>query len=739
MEDKFVAFEKSKKLFCVMWVCMGLSACGDTSSPDSPDDITAPVLSILGDANIEIEVGSTYTDEGATAVDDVDGNISANIVISGSVDTSTLGVYTLTYTVSDSSGNSATSLTRTIVVVDTTAPQLSLVGETNITLEKGTNYTESGATATDNVDGDISASIVTTGSVNTELVGTYTINYKVLDSSSNESSLDRIVKVVDTTAPLLLSTIPSDAESDLAIDIAISATFNEPILASSVSESTVLLEDQDGNKLSGAVSLDSSNLVISFVPANALSEGTQYFVTLKQSISDLEMNTLVSDLVWGFSTLSTETSELPELINIQNNPADEPQMAMNASGVAVAAWRQDHFININSFDPVNGWQGVEQVSLVAADGTTPLRDMKVAINDSGSAIVVWTETDIGGGAGASSVYANRFTIQSGWSGAELVDEFPSGISEQAQVDIDASGNSIVVWRHRESFGADAGIYSRRYDASNSTWEPADTVYSEDPAINDNAESPYIALNAGGKGMVVWVLQSSEIMARYFDPAARWSSMSSIADNPNVDIVLYPQVSIDNNEMAVAVWMQRLSSNTHPDIYSSQYSLANGWDSSVALETNQFGEARFPQITMNDSHAVAVWTEYDGSTHSLFSNVLTTGGSWEGITLLESSDFSVFQNSDGGVSIALTPSGKAMVAWNQGLRIPETSAVEFRISISERQLVSDPTWASPTVLIQEALTTEAFMPIVGLADDGDAVVISQRLESNSLDIQSHRID
>ena len=55
---------------------------------------------------ITVEVGSTYTDLGATASDNYDGDITDDIVIGGdSVDTSTVGQYTVTYNVSDDAGN----------------------------------------------------------------------------------------------------------------------------------------------------------------------------------------------------------------------------------------------------------------------------------------------------------------------------------------------------------------------------------------------------------------------------------------------------------------------------------------------------------------------------------------------------------------------------------------------------------------------------------------------------------
>ncbi len=148
-------------------------------------DSAAPVITLLGDDPVTIEVGSTYTDAGATATDNYDGDISANIVVSGTVDTSTLGAYTLSYDVSDSSSNSATTVTRTVNVVDTTAPVITLLGDDPVTIEVGSTYTDAGATATDNYDGDISANIVVSGTVDTSTLGAYTLSYDVVDSSGN--------------------------------------------------------------------------------------------------------------------------------------------------------------------------------------------------------------------------------------------------------------------------------------------------------------------------------------------------------------------------------------------------------------------------------------------------------------------------------------------------------------------------------------------------------------------------
>ena len=64
-------------------------------------------------------MGDTYTDAGATALDDVDGDITSGIVTVNLVDTNVISGYTITYNVSDAAGNPATQVTRTVNVVNT--------------------------------------------------------------------------------------------------------------------------------------------------------------------------------------------------------------------------------------------------------------------------------------------------------------------------------------------------------------------------------------------------------------------------------------------------------------------------------------------------------------------------------------------------------------------------------------------------------------------------------------------
>lgn len=87
-------------------------------------DTTAPVITLTGSGTVTVELGDSYTDDGATATDLVDGNMTTSITTVNPVNTSSVWSYSVTYDVTDTAWNDATQVTRTVNVVDTTAPTI---------------------------------------------------------------------------------------------------------------------------------------------------------------------------------------------------------------------------------------------------------------------------------------------------------------------------------------------------------------------------------------------------------------------------------------------------------------------------------------------------------------------------------------------------------------------------------------------------------------------------------------
>src|SRR5262249_49670714 len=121
----------------------------------------------------------------------------------GSVNANTIGSYTLTYSVSDGHGNSS-SVSRTVNVVDTTAPSMSLIGAATMTVECHATFSDPGATASDVCAGNLTAQIQRTGSVNTDVVGAYSLIYVVGDAAGNNPWLSGPVSAVVPPAPALV-------------------------------------------------------------------------------------------------------------------------------------------------------------------------------------------------------------------------------------------------------------------------------------------------------------------------------------------------------------------------------------------------------------------------------------------------------------------------------------------------------------------------------------------------------
>ena len=177
----------------------------DIGAIEAPDT-TAPVITLIGDGAISHAQGTAYTDAGATATDNVDGDVTSSIVATGTVDVNTAGDYTITYAVSDAAGNAATAVTRTVTVSDTTLPVITLVGDAAVSHALGATYTDAGATATDDVDGDITTSITTSGTVDVNTAGDYTITYAVSDAAGNAAA--------QVTRTVTVESVGTDTDGD---------------------------------------------------------------------------------------------------------------------------------------------------------------------------------------------------------------------------------------------------------------------------------------------------------------------------------------------------------------------------------------------------------------------------------------------------------------------------------------------------------------------------------------------
>ena len=246
-------------------------------------DTTAPVITVTGDNPVTVELGSTYTDDGATASDLSD---PVTVTSSSNVDVDTLGSYTVTYTATDNQGVSAQA-TRTVNVVDTTAPVITVTGDNPATVELGSTYIDAGVTVTDLSD---PVTVTSSSNVDVDIVDSYTVTYTATDNQGVSTQATRTVNVVDTTAPNTQNNVLSAnivVKAGISVTIGSSGDITNNVWLAPADTTTFQTESYIKKAINGeATSINAPN-----------AEGTYYIYVIDQAgnVSQPSTNYVIVD------------------------------------------------------------------------------------------------------------------------------------------------------------------------------------------------------------------------------------------------------------------------------------------------------------------------------------------------------------------------------------------------------------------------------------------------------------
>ncbi len=161
---------------------------------------------LIGEKDIELEVGNQYIDQGAIAkLNNKD--VSDKIKVSSNLDINKIGNYKIEYQIKNVFLHINKTITRNIDVKDTTAPKLTINNKKEKTVYIGDKYKIPTCTAIDNYDGDISSNVKIESNVDTSKIGNYKVNYSIVDTSGNKSEEKIIVKVKKKKNPYIVVSI----------------------------------------------------------------------------------------------------------------------------------------------------------------------------------------------------------------------------------------------------------------------------------------------------------------------------------------------------------------------------------------------------------------------------------------------------------------------------------------------------------------------------------------------------
>jgi len=156
-------------------------------------DSTAPQIQLNGPAILELPYGAGFTDPGWTATDNIDGNLTSGVVVTGTVKTQIPGSYVLTYQVSDLAGNLGKA-TRTVKVVDVEAPAIEGAQTLVYNTPPATTDLFAGLRAVDGQFGDLSYRLkLISSTVDWFTPGSYSAVFQVADPMGNTTTLTRTI------------------------------------------------------------------------------------------------------------------------------------------------------------------------------------------------------------------------------------------------------------------------------------------------------------------------------------------------------------------------------------------------------------------------------------------------------------------------------------------------------------------------------------------------------------------
>lgn len=150
-------------------------------------DTVPPEITLVSDPAHYTQFGFQYVEEGYTATDNYDGDLSKEVYRNEKDGK-------IIYTVFDSAGNVGTAV-RYITYGDEVSPRLQLVGGPEITVLAGEPFRDPGCTAMDGDDGDLTGEITVTGYIDPYQPGTYSLSYQVADREGNVGAAIRTVTV----------------------------------------------------------------------------------------------------------------------------------------------------------------------------------------------------------------------------------------------------------------------------------------------------------------------------------------------------------------------------------------------------------------------------------------------------------------------------------------------------------------------------------------------------------------
>jgi hypothetical protein len=346
--------------------------------------------------------------------------------------------------------------------------------------------------------------------------------------------------------------------------------------------------------------------IVPSVAANANGDAALVWVERGLSLANCG-GTIAAGTELRASRYSASSNTWTPSVRISGNEVFSPSVVIDAAGRATVVWIQDPLGGVPSISWSRFDGGSWSAPAALSDGTRGVSQPVVAQDGSGNILVLWqqqTNLPSSGLPILPNIWFARFTAASGtWSTPVKIgssDLIGSDSAGNARIAVNAVGNAVAVWKETRS--TVASIVSARF--SSGIWTP--------PVLIENntqpADRPEVAIDVNGNAQAVWIQKidgsqtnESGYTARFDVAAASWGAPQLFEQS--TELVFAPVVGMDNTGRALIAWEQT-NPGTGP-IHAVHFTPASGFatpvhfaGTSVNLAVNGGGTALLSSVVLS---------------------------------------------------------------------------------------------------------------------------------------------
>ena len=428
----------------------------------------------------------------------------------------------------------------------------------------------------------------------------------------------------------------SDGSTEIEASRSFVVTFSQAMDQTTLSDQNFYLRiKKNSQKVPSKITFNQDNTIITLDPDANLLKGVEYELVITANLRSVDGGEIQSEQIISFFTEYPQWQGANLLETIDNaSEGDQPagDLDTNSSGSSIAVWFQndgsstEQNIYARVYTVSNGWGTLEIIDSQPGAAQNP----KVAINDNGDAIAVWHQHD----GTRDNIWANVYKTGSGWQGAQLL-ESSNESAENPDASINENGDGWAMWSQFDAGGAESSALVNHY-VDGSGWQGATLVESSVGGVNMNVGVVNIR-STNNSAIAIWTQNiddgsgDEDLWGNFYIEGSGWQGEtlieSSAVNVRTANFYVHPFVLSNGG---LVVWSQ------DNNIFSNKFTVGSGWGTAESIESQSEPVSRLIASPHGGGHVVLAEFSISGTTR-IFSNFFSESSGWGSMQPFTSAD------------------------------------------------------------------------------------------------------